>query len=135
MGPGGYPSDTQNTVFDPGFAPRVGTAPTPSGATGVVTPHASFLAMAYEPQRAYDNLTKIERALKDYGEGGFYDAVAVKSRVVAKRYLSLDQSMVLGAIGNVFCDNLIRRNFIKGDVEARIRPLIGIEPFGAGVIS
>jgi hypothetical protein len=91
--------------------------------------------MAYEPTQAYDNLVRIERELRAYGQGGFYDAVAVKSGVIAKRYLSLDQSMVLGAIGNVFCDNLIRRNFIKGDVQYRIKPLIGIEQFGAGVIS
>ena len=42
---------------------------------------------------------------------------------------------MLGAIGNVFCNNVIRRNFIKGDIEATIKPLIGIEEFGAGVIS
>ncbi|HEX7554481.1 MAG TPA: glucoamylase family protein, partial [Geothrix sp.] len=120
----------------PGFGEcRVGTAPNPTWGDGVVTPHASFLAMAYEPTQAYDNLVKIERELKAYGEGGFYDAVAVKSAVIAKRYLWLDQSMVLGAIGNVFCDNLIRRDFIKGDVQARIKPLIAIEQFGAGVIS
>jgi hypothetical protein len=113
----------------------VGKAPNPTWGDGVVTPHASFLAMAYEPTQAYDNLVRIERELKAYGEGGFYDAVAVKSGVIAKRYLSLDQSMVLGAIGNVFCDNLIRRNFITGDVQAKIKPLIGIEQFGAGVIS
>ena len=136
MSPGGYPSDMEGTVFDPGFGQlRVGTAPNPTWGDGVVTPHASFLAMAYEPTQAYDNLVRIERELKAYGEGGFYDAVAVKSGVIAKRYLSLDQSMVLGAIGNVFCDNLIRRNFIMGEVQAKIKPLIGIEQFGAGVIS
>ena len=101
----------------------------------MVTPHASFLAMQYEQAAAYDNLVKIERDLKAYGPGGFYDAVAVKSGVIAKRYLSLDQAMVLGAIGNIFCDNLIRRNFIRGDIEAKIKPLIAIEQFGAGVIS
>jgi hypothetical protein len=136
MSPGGYPSDMAGTKLDPGFGTcRVGTAPTPTWGDGVVTPHASFLAMAYEPIQAYDNLVRIERELKAYGEGGFYDAVAVKSGVIAKRYLSLDQSMVLGAIGNVFCDNLIRRNFIKGAVQAKIKPLIGMEQFGAGVIS
>jgi hypothetical protein len=91
--------------------------------------------MQYEPVEAYDNLVKVERKLKAYGEGGFYDAVAVKSRLIAKRYLSLDQAMVLGAIGNVFCDNVIRRNFIQGDVQSTIKPLIGVEEFGAGVIA
>jgi hypothetical protein len=136
MSPGGYPSDMEGTVFDPGFGQfRVGTAPNPTRGDCLVTPHASFLAMAYEPTQAYDNLVRIERELKAYGEGGFCDAVAVKSGVIAKRYLWLDQSMVLGAIGNVFCDNVIRRNFIKGEVQAKIKALIGIEQFGAGVIS
>jgi hypothetical protein len=136
MDPGGYASDMEGTVYDPGFGQcRVGIAPNPKWGNGVVTPHASFLAMQYEPVQAYDNLVRIERELKAYGEGGFYDAVAVKSGLIAKRYLSLDQAMVLGSIGNVFCDNLIRRSFIRGEVEAKIKPLIGIEQFGAGVIS
>jgi len=136
MRPDGYPSDMERTDFDGGFdGVRAGINPTPAWGDGVITPHAAFLAMQYEPVEAFDNLVKIENELKAYGEGGFYDAVAVKSGVIAKRYLSLDQAMVLGAIGNVFCNNVIRRNFIKGDVEAAIKPLIRIEEFGAGVIS
>jgi Putative glucoamylase/Protein of unknown function (DUF3131) len=135
MRPDGYPSDMERTDYDAGNGTRVGINPNPVWGDGVVTPHAAFLAMQYEPRQAYDNLVKIERELKAYGEGGFYDAVAVKSGVIAKRYLSLDQAMVLGAIGNVFCDNVIRRHFIKGAVQSKIKPLIGIEEFGAGVIS
>jgi len=136
MRPDGYPSDMERTDYDAGFrGVREGKNPNPTWGDGVVTPHAAFLAMQYEPEQAYDNLVKIERILKAYGEGGFYDAVAVKSGLVAKRYLSLDQAMVLGAIGNVFCDNVIRRHFIKGAVQSTIKPLIGIEEFGAGVIS
>jgi hypothetical protein len=30
---------------------------------------------------------------------------------------------------------VIRRHFIKGEIQSTIRPLIGIEEFGAGVIS
>ncbi len=137
MRPDGYPSDMERTnYYDGSFGPRTdGSSSNPAWGDGVITPHAAFLAMQYEPVEAFDNLVKIERKLKAYGEGGFYDAVAVKSGLIAKRYLSLDQAMVLGAIGNVFCDNVIRRNFIKGDVESTIKPLIGIEEFGAGVIS
>jgi hypothetical protein len=136
MDPGGYASDMEGTNTDGGFAGcRVGNNPTPAWGDGVVTPHAAFLAMQYEPKQAFDNLVKIERELKAYGEGGFYDAVAVKSGLVARRYLSLDQAMILGAIGNVYCDNVIRRNFVRGEIQARIKPLIGIEEFGAGVIA
>jgi hypothetical protein len=136
MRPDGYPSDLARTDYYNGsYGPRAGSGPTPAWGDGVVTPHAAFLAMQYEPREAYDNLVKIEHELKAYGKGGFYDAVAVKSGLIAKRYLSLDQAMVLGALGNVFCDNVIRRNFIKGDIQSTIKPLIGIEEFGAGVIS
>jgi Putative glucoamylase/Protein of unknown function (DUF3131) len=135
MRPDGYPSDMERTDYDGGNGTRVGINPNPAWGDGVVTPHAAFLAMQYEPRQAFDNLVKIECELKAYGEGGFYDAVAVKSGVIAKRYLSLDQAMVLGAIGNVFCDNVIRRHFIKGAIQSTIKPLIGLEEFGAGVIS
>jgi len=137
MRPDGYPSDMERTDFyDGSYGPRTGTGgPTPSWGDGVITPHAAFLAMQYEPVEAFDNLVKIETQLEAYGDGGFYDAVAVKTGLIAKRYLSLDQSMVLGAIGNVFCDNVIRRHFIKGAVQSTIKPLIGMEEFGAGVIS
>ena len=136
MRPDGYPSDMERTnYYDGSYGPRTdGSSPNPTWGNGVVTPHAAFLGMQYEPVEAFDNLVKIENELKAYGEGGFYDAVAVKSGLIAKRYLSLDQAMVLGAIGNVFCDNVIRRHFIRGKVQSKIRPLIGIEEFGAGVI-
>jgi hypothetical protein len=60
---------------------------------------------------------------------GFYDSVAVKSGLIAKRYLALDQAMVLGAIGNVFANDLVRRSFSSRQVEQRIRPLIAMEQF------
>ena len=136
MRPDGYPSDLERTnYYDGSYGSRSdGSSANPAWGDGVVTPHAAFLAMQYEPVEAYDNLVKVESVLKAYGEGGFYDAVAVKSGLIAKRYLSLDQAMILGAIGNVFCDNVIRRNFIKDEIQATIKPLIGIEEFGAGVI-
>ena len=79
------------------------TNPNPDFGDGVVTPHALFLAMHHEPQKAYDNLRKLQRNTPaPTVQGGFYDAIAVGSGRVAQRYLSLDQAMVLGSIGNVF---------------------------------
>ena len=66
--------------------------------------------MHHEPRQAYDNLRKLQRNLGAYGEGGFYDAIAVKSGKVAQRYLSLDQAMMMGSIGNVF-GAAVRRAF------------------------
>ena len=96
---------------------------------GVVTPHASFLAMMHEPDRAVANLRKLERNFDCYGKGGFYDSVAVRSGQVSRSYLSLDQSMVLGALGNTLGRNVLRIHFAVGSAN-RIRSVIGLETFG-----
>ncbi len=133
LNPDGYLSDAEGTKFDRGYdGCRVGTNPSPAYGDGVVTPHALFLAMHMEPREAYDNLRKLVD-LGAYGEGGFYDAVAVRSRTIARRYLSLDQAMVMGSIGNVFGGGTIRNAFATGVVRDRIKPLIAMEEFGAGL--
>ncbi len=135
MNPDGYYSDQDKTTVDLGFAPdRAAISPQPTFGDGVVTPHASFLAMQHEPRQAYANLVKIERELGAYGEGGFYDAVAVRSGTVARTYLSLDQAMVLGALGNMVGHEVLRRAFTRGAVARRIRPLIAQERFSAGTL-
>ena len=57
----------------------------------------------------------------------------MRSGTIARRYLSLDQAMVMGAIGNVLGDNVIRRGFSTPAVEQALRPVIGMEEFGAGL--
>jgi hypothetical protein len=132
----GYFSDQEMTNYDVGFGTcRAATNPNPHYGDGVVTPHASFLAMMHEPQEAYANLVGIQDELKAYGTGGFFDAAAVHSHQIARRYLSLDQAMVMGSIGNVLADNVIRRAFSTRAVEGALRPVIGIEEFGAGVVA
>ena len=58
--------------------------------------------------------------------------MAVRSGTVAKTYLSLDQAMVMGAIGNVLTGSL-HQAFVTPDVERRLRPLLARETFSAGV--
>ncbi len=133
LNPDGYFSDQEQTNYDPGFGDcRAATNPHPTFGDGVVTPHASFLAMMHEPREAYANLVGIQRDLHAYGRGGFFDAVAVHSGTVARRYLSLDQAMVMGAVGNVLGHDVIRSAFSTRAVEKRLRPVIGMEEFGAG---
>jgi hypothetical protein len=135
MNPDGYFSDKEKTNYDAGFGDcRPGSNPNPTFGDGVVTPHASFLAMMFERGDATANLIRIEQKLGAYGKGGFFDAVAVKSGTIARRYLSLDQAMVMGALGNVLSKNVLRRAFSTPEVEAKLRPVIGIEQFGAGII-
>ena len=132
MNPLGYFSDRENTNYDVGFGTcRAGTNPNPDFKTGVVTPHASFLAMMFERGEATSNLIRIQQQLGAYGAGGFFDAVAIDG-TIARRYLSLDQAMVMGSLGNVLAKDVLRRAFSTPDVEAALRPVIGIEEFGAG---
>ena len=135
MDPGGYPSDREATNVDAGYEGcRPATNPTPTFGDGVVTPHASFLALPYAPREAVDNLRNIETVLGAYGDGGFYDSVAVRSNTQAERYLSLDQGMVLGALGNVLGGGVLHDSFGTRHVEKILRPLIGQEEFSAGVV-
>jgi hypothetical protein len=132
MNPDGYFSDQENTNYDVGFGEcRPATNPHPDFKTGVVTPHASFLAMMYDRGQATANLIRIQQQLGAYGEGGFFDAVAIDG-TIARRYLSLDQAMIMGALGNVLAKDVLRRAFSTPDVEAALRPVIGIEEFSAG---
>ena len=134
LNPEGYFSDQERTNVDAGFGTcRDGTNPTPTFGDGVATPHASFLAMQYEPRQAYANLVTLQREYEGYGDGGFFDAIASGSGTVAKRYLALDQAMIMGAVGNVVGRDVVRRAFATRVVERRLRPILAMERFGAGL--
>ena len=90
--------------------------------------------MMFERGPATANLIGIQKKLGAYGSGGFFDAVAVKSGTIARRYLSLDQAMVMGALGQVLGKGVLRRAFSTPDVEKALRPVIGLEEFGAGIV-
>ncbi|HEX8973580.1 glucoamylase family protein [Oryzihumus sp.] len=115
---GGYPSDLERTRAEAG-----------TWGDGVVTPHAAFLALRYEPEAVVANLRHLEEDLGAYGPGGFLDAVAVRSGRLADCYLSLDQSMVMAALGNALGDDVVRRGFATAEVEAALRPLLAAEEF------
>jgi len=134
MEPNGYTSDQERTTVDPGWDDpaclRPPSVPTEYG-DGVVTPHASFLALPYAKDAAMDNLARIRTELGAYGPGGFYDSVAVRSGTVAERYLSLDQGMVMAAIGNELRNGAVQRYVVRGPIQRVIKPLLGIEEFNA----
>ncbi|MFI6819033.1 glucoamylase family protein [Nonomuraea sp. NPDC050328] len=125
---GGYFSDQQNTAVDVGFEGCRPAQPRPATwGDGVVTPHAAALAYRYAPREALDNLAKLRRNLDSYGPGGFYDAIAVKSGQVSKRYLSLDQGMFLAAAGNALTGDKLRAYFTAGEAETKLKPVMGLE--------
>ncbi|MEJ7795273.1 MAG: glucoamylase family protein, partial [Nocardioides sp.] len=132
---GGYTSDQERTDWDQPWEEcgRVGE-PAPTAADygdGVVTPHASFLALRYAPQAALDNLERLSQNFDAYGAGGFYDAIAVGSGQVSQRYLSLDQGMVMAALGNALAGDDMRRYVIPGGLTEKVKPLMVQEEFSA----
>ncbi|MCW2882376.1 MAG: cellobiose phosphorylase [Sphaerisporangium sp.] len=128
----GYTSDEQRTSVDPGFGDCRPAKPAPDHyGDGVVTPHASFLALRYAGDKALDNLARLRANFDSYGPGGFYDAVAVRSGKVAKEYLALDQGMVMGALGNALARDDLRRYFTPGGPEKLLKPVLGLEEWDA----
>ncbi|MGZ5398546.1 MAG: glucoamylase family protein, partial [Nocardioides sp.] len=131
----GYTSDQKRTDWDQPWEEcgRVGErAPTSADyGNGVVTPHASFLALRYAPKAARANLARLDRNFDAYGRGGFYDAIAVGSGRVSKRYLSLDQGMVMAALGNALARDDMRRYVTPGGLARKVKPLMAQEVFSA----
>ncbi|QZY28339.1 glucoamylase family protein [Nocardioides coralli] len=130
----GYTSDQERTDWNQPFEGCREGDPNPPAeyGDGVVTPHASFLALRYAPRAAIRNLQRIRDDFDAYGKGGFYDAVAVRSGEVSKRYLSLDQGMIMAALGNALADDNMRDYVSRGELTATVRPLMQMEEFSAG---
>ncbi|MGA2704826.1 MAG: glucoamylase family protein [Isosphaeraceae bacterium] len=100
---------------------------------GVVTPHASFLALSYAPHEAVANLRALSGGLPIYGPLGFQDSVDVSEGVTSGRILALDQGMIMAAIANELADDAMQHAFSDGLVEQIVRPLIALEQFSAGL--
>jgi hypothetical protein len=135
MDPNGMPSNEDNTLVDHGFDGCKDREPKPDPApgaytNGVVTPHASFLALRYAPDAARDNLRRLAQKFPGvYTKWGFRDSVNVGSGKVSEAYLSLDQGMIMAALGNALGDDVLRRAFADRDLERGLRPVIGVERF------
>jgi len=132
----GYTSDATRTTVDYGFDDCPGRSiqsiPTSEQyVTGVVTPHASFLALEFAPEEALNNLLNLRNDFAIYNEDfGFYDSVQVSNGLVARRFLALDQGMIMLALANYLTDGEFRRYFADV-IEDAIRPLMQMETFGS----
>lgn len=78
---------------------------------GVVSPHASALALAVIPEEAVANLRALADRYDIYGEFGFYDGVEPTSGRVVHAYLALDQAMIVVAIANYLRAGRLQRLF------------------------
>lgn len=97
---------------------------------GVITPYASFLALATRPEAAVRNLREMLGRYPDiYGEYGFYDSVDVVKGIVNYQYLALDQGMSFLAIANYVKDGIVRERFHRDPVGRNAEVLLTEEKF------
>jgi hypothetical protein len=146
MRPDGYKSNMDNTLVDRGFGDCPGRVPQPDPppsdyTNGVVTPHAAFLALRWAPDAVMENLANLEADFDIYDQWGFRDTVNVETGVVSgtfadtSAYLSLDQGIIMAAIGNALADDILRDAFATKEVRRVLKPVIGMERFNAGPLS
>jgi Ca2+-binding RTX toxin-like protein len=135
MNPDGNPSNEDHTLIDRGYPgcpdrPAKPDPPQSAYTNGVVTPHASFLALRYAPREALANLGRLERNFPGlYGRLGFRDTVNVDTGRVSDFYLSLDQGMIMAALGNALGGDVLRHAYVTRATERKLRPLLGVEEF------
>jgi hypothetical protein len=134
--PGGYPSGANDARIDHGWLgcpdrPALPDPPPSAYTNGVVTPHAAFLGLRYAPRETLTNLSRLERDFDIYTRWGFRDSVNVDTGVVSNSHLSLDQGMIMAAIGNALEHDVLRRAFSTADIERELRPVMGVEEFSA----
>lgn len=117
LAPGGYGEHGVPDLGTIGYAP------------GLVTPHASALALAVDPDAATANLRALATRYPVYGDFGFYDAVDPANGAVAPVYLTLDQAMIFLAVANRLCDGCVQRRFAADPIAARAIPVMAAERF------
>jgi hypothetical protein len=135
MDPAGYPSNNDDTLVDrgypgcPGGRPAKPDPPRSAYENGVVTPHAAFLALRYRPAETMANLARLERMPGVYGRWGFADSVNVDTGLPSPAYLSLDQGMIMAALGNALGGDVLREAFATRAIRRTLRPILGVEEF------
>ena len=97
--------------------------------SGVVTPHATFLALEFAPKECIKNLRKMLELYDAYGEYGFYDAIDPKNGRVSTRYLCLDQAMSFIALNNYLNQGAIRKRFHADPIAKSAEELLKVEAF------
>jgi hypothetical protein len=135
MDPNGNPSNLDRTLVDRGFdnpdCPRPATPDPPQSeyTNGIVTPHATFLALRYRPHETLAALARLEHDFGAFTPWGFVDAVNVGTGKLGDTYLSLDQGMIMAALGNALGHDVLRNAFATRDVERAVRPAVAVEEF------
>ena len=93
------------------------TNPNPDYGTASSPRTPSFLAMMYERGQATANLAQHPDSTSTPTARAASSTRSPIDGTIARRYLSLDQAMVMGALGNVLGKDVLRRAFSTPDVE------------------
>ncbi|MFH1381120.1 MAG: glucoamylase family protein, partial [Candidatus Omnitrophota bacterium] len=96
---------------------------------GVLTPHATFLALEFAPEESIKCMRQMLKLYNAYGEYGFYDAINVETGKVALKYLCLDQAMYFIALNNYLNDGAIRKRFHNDPIAKKAEVLLTSENF------
>ena len=96
---------------------------------GVITPHASFLALEFIPEDAIKNIRNFIKLYDIYGEYGFFDSVFLRNGRVCPEYLCLDQAMKFLALANYLKGGVVRKKFRASNRVRRAESLLKIEEF------
>lgn len=96
---------------------------------GVITPHASILAIDYLPEEVLKNIRQLLKNFDLYGEYGMYDSVDVHTKKVSSRYLCLDQGMIFVSLANYLTKGKIRERFHQDPWIKNVEYLLSMEKF------
>lgn len=91
---------------------------------GIISPNASILTVACDPEAVFKNLKKMLSKYPVYGEYGLYDAFDPVSGDVGEIYLALDQAMILISLDNYLNDSSISRRFEQIPGFERVKNLL-----------
>jgi hypothetical protein len=134
LNPDGYTSDVERTTVDYGFDDCRPAQPAPDYGQGVVTPHASFLALDFDPKAAIKNLRNLDRDFGTFNEQyGWYDSVNVETGQTSQYFLALDQGMIMAAIANRLTGNAFQ-DYFANQIQSAIQPVISLESWDVGRI-
>ena len=78
------------------------------------------------------NLAKLKSDFRIYDKWGFHDSVNVGTGAVSPYYLSLDQGIIMAAIGNALDHDMLRQAFATKEFRRALQPVISEEEFNAG---
>ncbi len=97
----------------------------------IVTPHAIILALlAYDEDIVMKNLKNLIKTHPDiYSQYGFYDSIDIGTGQVTKKYLALDQGMILISLCNFLKDGAIQKKFEQDEIIENVKEILKAENF------